>query len=55
MDSSQVSRKQLDALTLHRAPMLNHLHRLDARLQQCHFPSSDPISIGTRETIEKLQ
>jgi hypothetical protein len=55
MDSSQLSRKQLDALSFKLAPMLNYLHLLEARLQQCHFPSSDPIAIGTRETIEKLQ
>jgi hypothetical protein len=35
--------------------MLAYLHRLDARLQQCHFPASDPIAVSTRETIAKLQ
>ena len=55
MDSSQLSRKQLDTLTYRLAPMLNYLHKLDARLQQCHFPASDPIAVSTRQTIEKLQ
>jgi hypothetical protein len=55
MDSSQLSRKQLDALTLRIAPALQYLQRLDARMQQCHFPASDPTVISTREAIEKLQ
>jgi hypothetical protein len=55
MDSGRLTRKQLDALTLKLAPMLNYLHKLDARLQQCHFPASDPIAVSTRETIAKLQ
>jgi hypothetical protein len=55
MDSFQLSRKQLDALSFKLAPMLTYLQRLDARLQQFHFPSSDPIAVSTRDTIAKLQ
>ena len=55
MDSSQLTRKQLDALTLKLAPMLVYLQRLQARLEQCHFPASDPLVVSTRETIGKLQ
>jgi hypothetical protein len=55
MDSSQLSRKQLDKLSWKLAPMLVYLQRLDARMQQCHFPASDPLVTGTRETIARLQ
>jgi hypothetical protein len=55
MDSTQLSRQQLDALSFKLFPMLTYLQRLDAKLQQCHFPASDPIAVSTRETIAKLQ
>jgi hypothetical protein len=55
MDASQLSRKQLDALTLKLGPMLQYLQRLDARMQQCHFPASDPLAMSVKETIERLQ
>jgi hypothetical protein len=55
MDSTQLSRQQLDALTLRLAPALQYLQRLDARMQQCHFPASDPLAMSVSETIGRLQ
>ena len=55
MDSTQLSRQQLDALTLKLAPMLDYLNKLDCRLQQCHFPTNDPLATSTREAIEKMR
>jgi hypothetical protein len=55
MDSSQLSRKQLDALSFKLAPMLAYLQRLEARMQQRHFPASDPLLTSTQQAIERMQ
>ena len=49
------TRKQLEALAQRLAPMLVYLNKLDGRLQQCHFPASDPLVTTTRESCEKLR
>src|SRR5690349_18983003 len=55
MYSSQLSRKQLDALPLRLAPMLDCLHAMQARMKQQQFPADDPLATSTAATIAKLQ
>jgi hypothetical protein len=55
MDATGLTRKQLDALSFKLAPMLAYLQRLEARMQQRHFPASDPLLTSTREAIERMQ
>jgi hypothetical protein len=35
--------------------MLAYLQRMEARMQQRHFPASDPMLVSTREAIERMQ
>lgn len=55
MDAAELTRQQLDALTMRLGPMLGYLQGMQARMQQRKFPADDPLAKSTAEAIEKVQ
>lgn len=55
MDAAELSRQQLDALTMRLGPMLGYLQVMQARMQQRKLPADDPLAQSTAEAISKLQ